>query len=90
MAHGGKRKGSGRKKLHDEIKSRDLAIDAIIETYGDQQKGFEALLKSEEATLIKWVFEKAYGKPENSIDITTGGNQLPTTIVISSPDESEG
>lgn len=75
MAHGGKRQGAGRKRVHDEIEVRDLAISAIIKVYGSQQKGFEHLLKSGEATLIKFVFEHGFGKPTDNIKHSSDPDQ---------------
>jgi len=33
-AKGGSRPNSGRKPIHDEVKSRDLAIGAIVKKFG--------------------------------------------------------
>jgi hypothetical protein len=71
MAHGGARKGSGRKSVHSELEVRNLAIAAIIKVYGSEAKGFEALLLSGEATLQKFVWEHAYGKPKEKVEHST-------------------
>jgi hypothetical protein len=69
--HGGPRKGAGRRPAHDEMRARDLARQAIINVYGSEEKGFEALLRTGEPTLVKWVYEHAQGKPTEHIDMTT-------------------
>ena len=90
MAHGGKRKGAGRKPLKDEIRVRELAVSAIVEVYGSELDGFKSLLNSGEPTLQKWVFETAYGKPQTSVDLTSNGETMTkfTVNVVNSPDES--
>lgn len=67
--HGGARPGAGRKAKVDENKTRDLAIEAIKGKYGEEMAGFQALLNSQEPSLIKWVFEHAYGKPKERIEL---------------------
>lgn len=73
MAHGGKRAGSGRKPKIDEEKVRDLAIAAIVKKYESEEKGFQALLDSGDTGLIKWVFEHAYGKPKEKVEMKHEG-----------------
>jgi hypothetical protein len=63
MANGGRREGAGRKSKVDEERVRTLAISAIAAKYGSEEAGFTALLDSGEASLIKFVFEHAFGKP---------------------------
>jgi hypothetical protein len=76
MADGRKNNGghstkgfAGRKTKVDEERVRTLSVKAIIETYGGEQEGFTALLQSGESVLIKWVFEHAYGKPTEKVDL---------------------
>lgn len=68
MAAGGKREGAGRKAKVDEEKVRGLAVGAIVKKYGSEEKGFMALLESGEPSLVKFVFEHAYGKPKEKIE----------------------
>ena len=82
MSHGGAGRGQGRKSKAEELKVRDTAIEAITEKYGSLKAGFRALLGSEEASLIKWVFEHAAGKPQDKVDVTTNGKDLPTSKEI--------
>jgi hypothetical protein len=65
--HGGKRQGAGRKKVHDEIAARDIAINAIVNVYGSLEQGMTALLKTGEPSLQKFVFEHAIGKPADKV-----------------------
>jgi hypothetical protein len=67
-AKGGARPNSGRKPIHDEVKSRDLAIGAIIKKFGSIEEGLIFLLDSNEPQLQKFVFEHAIGKPKENIN----------------------
>ena len=80
--HGGKRDGSGRKSKAEELQVQSTALEAITEKYGGLKQGFLALLASGEQALIKWVFEHASGKPQDKVDLTTNGKDLPTTKEI--------
>ncbi len=68
MAKGGKRAGAGRKSLSEEVNSQQLAISSIVETFGSKEAGFKYLLSTEEPALIKFVFEHAFGKPQDKIE----------------------
>lgn len=68
MPHGGKRNGAGRKSKADEEKIRNLALQSIVSKYGSEEAGFTALLESGESSLIKFVYEHAFGKPKESIE----------------------
>ena len=78
---GGAIPGAGRKTKAEEMLVRNIAIDAITAKYGGLKEGFEALLNTKEPSLIKWVFEHAAGKPQEKIDITSGGNQITGMVV---------
>lgn len=82
MPKGGKREGAGRKSKAEELKVANTAIEAITEKYGSLKQGFTALLNSGEQALIKWVFEHAAGKPQDKVDVTTNGKDLPTAKEI--------
>lgn len=73
MAKGGARLGAGRKSARDEIKVRNLAIKALVSKYGSEEKAFEHLLGSKEPSLIKFVYEHAFGKPREKVDIDNAG-----------------
>jgi hypothetical protein len=57
------------RKRHDENEVINLSLKAIEDKYGGLKEGFIALLDSKEPVLIKWVFEHAFGKPKEKIDI---------------------
>ena len=79
---GGAILGAGRKSKAEELKVANQAVSAITQKYGSPEAGFKALLDSGEASLIKWVFEHAYGKPQERIDITTNGKEVITGMVV--------
>jgi hypothetical protein len=83
---GGARKGAGRKPVHDEQRVRDLAVAAIVAKHGDEETGFKALLETQEPTLVKWVYEHAYGKPKDTIDLTTREEEK---IIVDFEDEDD-
>ena len=66
---GGPRPNSGRKSKVDELKIVNTAVEAITEQHGSLKEGFIWLLKSGEASLIKFVYEHAYGKPTEKVDM---------------------
>lgn len=68
MARGGPGRGQGRKPKADEDKVRNLAVKAITERYGSEKEGFMALLNSLEPSLMKFVFEHAFGKPKERLE----------------------
>lgn len=68
MARGGARNGAGRKSKADEDKVSGLAIQSIVERYGGEKEGFMALLQTGEASLMKFVFEHAFGKPKEKVE----------------------
>lgn len=70
--NGGARPGSGRKSKAEEEKTKVIAIGAIIKKYGSAESGFEALLGTKEPSLIKFVFEHAYGRPPQEISLPEG------------------
>ena len=59
---------SGRKPIHDQIKARNLCLQAIEEQFGSLIEGLKVLLASNEPSLIKFVFEHAMGKPPDRIE----------------------
>ena len=82
MPKGGKREGAGRKTKAEELRIVEQATNAIVDRYGSLQAGFIALLNTGEPSLIKWVFEHAAGKPQDKVDLTTNGKDLPTSKEI--------
>lgn len=83
--HGGAGRGQGRKSKAQELKVRDTSIEAITEEYGSLKEGFLALLRSNEPSLVKWVFEHAAGKPTDKLDVVSNGetiNNAPQEVII--------
>lgn len=66
MAHGGKRKGAGRKSKADE--------QALIEKLSPlEDKAFKALtnaIEEEHSWAVKMYFEYMYGKPKEKVEVT--------------------
>jgi hypothetical protein len=83
--HGGSRPGSGRKPKADEEKIRFLAVSAIEKTHGSLEEGFTTLLKSGEASLIKFVWEHAVGKPRERMDLDLDNPYTGPAIIIQAP-----
>jgi len=66
--YGGARPGAGRKPKVEEDRVRELAVSAIVKKYGSEEAGFLALLDSGEASLIKFAYEHAFGKPKERFE----------------------
>jgi hypothetical protein len=65
---GGKRPGSGRKPLAEEMKTQVIAMNALVSRYGSQELALQAALDSGKDQLIKFVYEHAFGKPQDKIE----------------------
>jgi hypothetical protein len=80
MAKGGARPGAGRPKgskyldLRAELEKRDPeALDTFIE--------FLLANYMEDTKLMIWVGEHLFGKPQQNVDVTTNGKDLPQPIL---------
>jgi len=71
---GGFREGSGRKPKADEIKLIEK-LDQLIDKDSVVKK-LNELIEDGNFNALKLYFEYRYGKPKESIDITTGGQSL--------------
>ena len=71
---GGFREGSGRKPKADEIKLIEK-LDKLIDKDSVVKK-LNELIEDGNFNALKLYFEYRYGKPKESIDITTGGQSL--------------
>lgn len=81
MAKGGKRDGAGRKSLAEEFNSRELAVNALKNKFGDLTTALQWLLESEQPTLVKFAYEHAFGKPvERIATLDDEGNTMPIII----------
>ncbi len=76
--NGGKRPGAGRKSKAEELKVSAYAQDAIKEEYGSQQDfwGLIAQKARESNAHLRHLLQYAYGKPQDSIDLTSDGDKL--------------
>jgi hypothetical protein len=72
--HGGSRKGAGRPTKADEIKLIEK-LDQLIDKDSVVKK-LNELITDGNFNALKLYFEYRYGKPKESIDITTGGQSL--------------
>lgn len=82
MPRGGARTGAGRKSVATEEKTREKAKAAIQAKYETLEKGLESLLNSGEPALVKFVFEHAFGKPVEDIDVTSNGKSISAKEII--------
>jgi hypothetical protein len=64
---GGARPGAGRKTKAAEAETRDIACNALIEKFGSKEEAFKWLVESKEASLVKFAFEHAFGKPVETV-----------------------
>jgi len=65
---GGKREGAGRKPVSDEIQTKHLCKTALLKKFGTLEKALEFLLDSNEPSLIKFVYEHYFGKPQDKVE----------------------
>jgi spore coat protein CotF len=65
---GGKRIGSGRKATADELKTQVIAMSALVAKYGSQENAMKAAVESNNPQLVKFVYEHAFGKPQDKIE----------------------
>jgi hypothetical protein len=65
---GGKRIGAGRKALAEEQKTQVIAMNALVAKYGSQEAALTAAIESGKDQLVKFVYEHAFGKPQDKIE----------------------
>lgn len=70
--HGGKRAGAGRKPKAEEQK----LIEKLSPLEPEAHKALKQAIKDNESWAVKLYFEYMYGKPKQSTDITTNGNDI--------------
>ena len=74
---GGKRLGAGRKSKADEDRIRTLSISALTSVYGSEDGAMNHLAEQSQAggkdgfPYLKLLLEYAYGKPKETIDLTS-------------------
>ena len=69
---GGARPGAGRPPLSEELKSADLAKEALIQKFGSLNEALIAILEMNNPILTKFVLEHALGKPTDNINLSGG------------------
>jgi len=85
--NGGARPGAGRKPKADEIKLIEQ-MDAITSPDYVWQKLWDIASMGDVQALKVWI-EYRFGKPKQSIDVTSGGERLPALMVeVVRPNES--
>ena len=72
MAAGGKRDGAGRKPKVDERK----LIEKLSPLETKAFKALEIALSDGEGWAVKLYFEYCFGKPKQSMDVTSGGEEI--------------
>lgn len=77
MAAGGKREGSGRKPKVDER----LLIEKLSPLEPKAFKALERALEDKEGWAVKLYFEYLFGKPKQSMDLTTNGKDINLTPI---------
>ena len=85
MGRGGARSNAGRKSIAEELGTRDLARKAIVEKWGTLEAGLKSLLETDEPALIKFVYEHAFGKSPEQLDVTSGGEKINIPISFDLP-----
>lgn len=78
MAHGGARKGAGRKPKAEELKVQKLGIDAIIDVYGSVEDYYKHIAKESKESFphLKLLQEYIFGKPKETIEQTHNVNNF--------------
>jgi hypothetical protein len=83
MARGGKREGAGRKS-----KAEEMGLPALIEDCIGEEGKRAIILKLRDKAVAgsflhaQLLMQYMYGKPQDSVDITTGGDKLEGTKEI--------
>jgi len=73
---GGAGRGQGRKPKAEEDRIRTLSITALTDVFGGESEAFKHLAErasdgtKEAFPYLKLLFEYAYGKPKETIDMT--------------------
>ena len=82
MTHGGKRQRSGRKSKAEE----QQLVERLSPLEDIAHQKLKAAINDGEQWAIKMYFEYMYGRPKQSMDVTTGGDKL-TSIRIHEPND---
>jgi len=82
MPAGGKRENSGRKGKAEELKTAKIAMDALMSKYGSKELALKSLIDTGEPSLIKFVYEHAFGRPTEKHDVELKTNKGADSIFI--------
>jgi hypothetical protein len=78
--HGGARQNAGRKSKADELKLAETIDTALGETWvEDLLKEIHKQAKGGSFPHAQLLLAYKYGKPQDKVDVTTNGKDLPTT-----------
>ena len=66
---GGARPGAGRPSISEELKTADLAREALVQRFGSLNEALIAILGMNNPILTKFVLEHAFGKPTENINL---------------------
>jgi hypothetical protein len=80
-ANGGKREGAGRKPKAEEQNLVEKLTPLIPKGY----KALESGLDDDQSWAVKLFFEYLYGKPKQSVDVTSGGDKIKQQILSINP-----
>lgn len=83
--HGGKRKGAGRKPKSEE----QTLIEQLSPYDTEATKRLIAAVRKGDAWAIKLFFEYRYGKPKQSMDVTSDGQTITPALIVFADDEEE-
>lgn len=79
---GGVRPGSGRPTLAKELATADIARGTLIKKFGSLEAAMEFLLTTDEPTLLKFVYEHAFGKSPDKVEHSGEVNHVITGMEI--------
>lgn len=79
--HGGKREGAGRKPKVDEARLVEMLTPLEPKAYKALEKG----INEDKSWAVKLFFEYLYGKPKQSVDVTSGGEKLQQQVISVDP-----
>ncbi len=80
MKHGGPREGSGRKSKAEELKLAETIDTALGETWvSDLLLAIHKEAKAGSYQHAQLLLAYKYGKPQDKVDLTTNGKDLPTS-----------
>lgn len=80
--HGGRRKGAGRKSVHEELRAKELSKASFEAEFGTLQEAFTFGMKQikkgdkHSFSYYKLLLAYAFGNPKDSIDLTSGDEPI--------------